>query len=395
MRKSYINGLVVIIFSAVLAASCERVETPLEEGVTDELIRVEAQGSDMQTRGLLNSTDLKKAGTTVKVYDYLTGFTGKMTVGQTTYDGTTTPVNVMYIDDAVTLGTDGGEDWSFSQFDWRWTRTGTHHFYGWLTHDANSNPALTSPFAESFDPLTRKLTVDEFTFTSATPQFDFSYSDIVTKTTPETVYIPLNHLFTALKVQVKNLIPEAINDVSVTFGDIINGRSATVDFSATPSTACTTKVKATYTVGATATFSLADARTSFPAAPAPTPETPEPEVTPVAVYTDNDGYRLLWPQDNLGKVTTATETEPVKPASTATVSFRIGSDTYVNTLTGSLENIFPDNKMEAGKKYLLTIIISSTDIRFRVLVDPLEEYYNGRDDDADNTNDYPDYLIKL
>ena len=395
MRKSYINGLVVIIFSVALAASCERVETPLEEGVTDELIRVEAQGSDMQTRGLLNSSDLKKAGTKVKVYDYLTGFTGTIKGADGNAIAPDAAGGVMYIDDAVTLGTDGGDDWKFGSFDWRWTRSGTHHFYGWLTHDANSNPALTSPFAESFDPLTRKLTVDEFIFTSATPQFDFSYSDIVTKTTPETVYIPLNHLFTALKVQVKNLIPEAINDVSVTFGDIINGRSATIDFSATPSTACTTKVKATYTVGATATFSLADARTSFPAAPSPTIETPEPEVTPVAVYTDNDGYRLLWPQDNLGKVTTATETEPEKPASTATVSFRIGSDTYVNTLTGSLENIFPDNKMEAGKKYVLTIIINSTDIRFRVLVDPLEEYYNGRDDDANNTNDYPDYLIKL
>lgn len=383
MRKSYINGLVVIIFSAVLAASCERVETPMEEGVTDELIRVEAQGSDMQTRGLLNSADLKKAGTKVKVYDYLTGFTGTIKDADGNAIAPDDAGGVMYIDDAVTYGADG--NWKFSNYDWRWTRSGTHHFFGWLTHDANSNPALTSPFEARFYSSTRKLTVNEFTFTSATPQFDFSYSDIVTKTTPETVYIPLNHLFTALKVQVKNLIPEAINDVSVTFGDIINGRSATVDFSATPATACTTKVKATYTVGAMATFSLADARTSFLAAPA----------TPVAVYTDNDGYRLLWPQDNLGKVTTATETEPEKPASTATVSFRIGSDTYVNTLTGSLENIFPDNKMEAGKKYVLTIIINYTDIRFRVLVDPLEEYYNGRDDDADNTNDYPDYLIKL
>ncbi len=237
MRKSYINGLIVIIFSAVLAASCERVETPLEEGVTDELIRVEAQGSDMQTRGLLNSTDLKKAGTTVKVYDYLTGFTGIINGQQ--YDGTATGGNVMYIDDAVKLGTDGGEDWKFDSFDWRWTRTGTHNFYGWLTHDANGGGMDIPSGWSDFNPGSKTLTVGPMpiTMNADTPQFDFSYSEIKSvdvesdKFDPNaSISLKLSHLFSALSVTVINRSPDNAYIKEITLTGFNNKRSATITF---------------------------------------------------------------------------------------------------------------------------------------------------------------------
>ena len=234
MRKSYINGLVVIIFSAVLAASCERVETPMEEGVTDELIRVEAQGSDMLTRGLLNSSDLKKAGTKVKVYDYLTGFKGIINGQQ--YDGTATGGNVMYIDDAVTLGTDGGEDWSFSQFDWRWTRTGTHNFYGWLTKDKDGlTPAsLLNNWNPEID-ANNKLTIPSIALTSSSAQFDFSYSDKVSVASKDvnkntTVTIPLNHLFSALALTIQNIGEDKVTIKSLTLEGIKNTKNAEVDY---------------------------------------------------------------------------------------------------------------------------------------------------------------------
>ena len=381
MRKSYIFELLIV--SLAVAVSCDRNETPLEEPC--DLIRIAASGEDVQTRGLLNMADLPTVDTKVKIYDYLTGFTGK--IGTAEY----TNGNVMYIDDEVKCVTAGTTDapkgsWEFVTAPWRWTRTGTHHFFGWLTYDAKSALSLPSAWA-SFDNATRKLTVPAITLADNTDQFDFSYSKIVTKTTPENVEIPLEHLFTALKVQVKNTIPTQLNDFSVSLTGIMNGRNATIDFSATPSEAKVTDVTVAYDGGAIADFSLANAQTkTIPAAPVPT-----------ALYTDNDGFRILWPQDNLGQVIGATETEPGTPVSTATVNFKIGTDTYVNTLTGSLKDVFPDNKMEAGKKYVLSIIVSPIEIRFKVIVDPLDEYYYGRDDNAEdeNTNDYPDYLIKL
>ncbi len=392
MRKSYIFELLIV--SLAFAVSCDRNETPLEEPC--DLIQIAASGEDVQTRGLLNMADLPTVDTKVKIYDYLTGFTGK--IGEKSY----TDGNVMYIEDevkCVTAGTTAAPkgSWEFVTAPWRWTRTGTHHFFGWLTYDKKSALSLPTAWA-SFDNATRKLTVPAFTIADNTDQFDFSYSKIVTKTAPENVEIPLKHLFTALKVQVKNTIPTQLNDLSVSLSGIMNGRTATIDFSATPAEAGVTDVTAAYDKGALADFSLANAQTkTIPAAPVPTTETPNPVINPVALYTDNDGFRMLWPQDNLGQVIGATETEPGTPVSTATVKFKIGTDTYVNTLTGSLKDVFPDNKMEAGKKYVLTIIVSPIEIRFKVIVDPLDEYYYGRDDNPDDetTNDYSDYLIKL
>ena len=387
MRKSYIFELLIV--SLAFAVSCDRNETPLEEPC--DLIQIAASGEDVQTRGLLNMADLPTVDTKVKIYDYLTGFTGK--IGTAEY----TNGNVMYINDevkCVTAGTTAAPkgSWEFVTAPWRWTRTGTHHFFGWLTEDKKSALSLPTAWA-SFDNATRKLTVPAFTIADNTDQFDFSYSGIVTKTAPENVEIPLKHLFTALKVQVKNTISAELKEFSVSLSGIMNGRKATIDFSATPAEAVITEVNATYAEGALAAFSLANAQTkTIPAAPVPTTETPDPVINPVALYTDNDGFRMLWPQDNLGQVIGATETEPGTPVSTATVKFKIGTDTYVNTLTGSLKDVFPDNKMEAGKKYVLTIIVSPIEIRFKVIVDPLDEYYYGRDD---NTNDYSDYLIKL
>ena len=387
MRKSYIFELLIV--SLAFAVSCDRNETPLEEPC--DLIQIAASGEDVQTRGLLNKADLPTVDTKVKIYDYLTGFSGVID-GQEYTNG-----NVMYIDDEVKCVTAGNTaapkgSWEFVTAPWRWTRTGTHHFFGWLTYDKKSALSLPTAWA-SFDNATRKLTVPAFTIADNTDQFDFSYSGIVTKTAPENVEIPLKHLFTALKVQVKNTIPTQLNDLSVSLSGIMNGRKATINFSATPAEAGVTDVTAAYDGGALAVFSLANAQTkSIDAAPVPTTETPDPVINPVALYTDNDGFRMLWPQDNLGQVIGATETEPGTPVSTATVKFKIGTDTYVNTLTGSLKDVFPDNKMEAGKKYVLTIIVSPIEIRFKVIVDPLDEYYYGRDD---NTNDYSDYLIKL
>lgn len=240
MRKSYINGLVVIIFSAVLAASCERVETPLEEGMTDELIRVEAQGSDMQTRGLLNSADLKKAGTKVKVYDYLTGFSGTIKDADGNAIAPDDAGGVMYIDDAVTYGADG--NWKFSSYDWRWTRTGTHNFYGWLTKDKDGlTPAsLVSGWTPAIDAY-NKLTVPAITMTPSTSQFDFSYSDVVpvdvkaTGFNPEgTIELPLKHLFSALAMTIENAGDDQITLVSATVSGINNTKKASMSYASSP-----------------------------------------------------------------------------------------------------------------------------------------------------------------
>ena len=320
--------LKLLTLSLVLLVSCERESLPIEE--PGELIRIEASGTDVQTRGLLNADDLKTAGTIVKIYDYLTGFTGK--IGETSY----TNGDVMYIDDAVKLGTTGGDDWAFQAAPWRWTRTGTHHFFGWLTEDAKSGLNVSALCAPTF--ANNTLTVPAITFAKDTKQFDFSYSDIVTKTAPSDVEIPLKHLFTALAVEIRNGCDETITVNSISFSNIQNGRSATVDYSmgGTSDTR-----KAVLTDGTKELFSVCDTPVSV------AKETVVNAYTGGTLTGDEHDFRLLWPQDNCS-------------SSEVSVTFSYGGKT--TTLSASLDGSFDNNKMLDGTKYRIVISVSPKEL---------------------------------
>ncbi len=229
-----------LIFSALASLfvlsslpSCQREPSPVDENLylTDEPILIQAAGSDVQTRGLLNKADLPKVDSKVKVYDYLTGFSGVID-GQKYTNG-----NVMYIDDEVKCITPGSETnpegvWNFaSGHNWRWTRTGTHNFFGWLKYDQKSGLDVTSLFTPSLGEG-NVVNVPEIKFDKNTTQFDFSYSEIVTKTETQhsDVEIPLRHLFSALAVTVTNNSPDNAYIKEITLTGFKNKRSATITF---------------------------------------------------------------------------------------------------------------------------------------------------------------------
>ncbi len=343
MRKSYIFELLIV--SLAFAVSCDRNETPLEEPC--DLIQIAASGEDMQTRGLLNMADLPTEGTKVKIYDYLTGFSGVID-GQEYTNG-----NVMYIDDEVECVTAGNTaapkgSWKFDTAPWRWTRTGTHHFFGWLTYDKKSNLKVTNLVTPNFADNT--LTVPAITFTKDTPQFDFSYSDIVTKETPKAtpsdVEIPLKHLFTALAVTVRNEANDAVTISSISLRGIVNGRSATVDYNLGTSDTRNAEL----TTGTAGNFDVWSGTTPISIAA----ET----ATPVNAYTNqpltltegkvtlaNTDFRLLWPQDDLTNAK-------------ITVKYKIGSAKEIDKTVDLKDDTF--KMMEAGKKYILNIAITYT-----------------------------------
>ena len=228
MRKSYIFELLIV--SLAFAVSCDRNETPLEEPCN--LIQIAASGEDVQTRGLLNMADLPTVDTKVKIYDYLTGFTGK--IGEKSY----TDGNVMYIEDEVKCVTAGNTaapkgSWEFVTAPWRWTRTGTHHFFGWLEKDALSGLEVSSLFTPPTLDADNTINVPSITFNKDTKQFDFSYSDVVTVSTiPDdgTVELPLKHLFSAFALTITNDSPDNAYIKEITLTGFNNKRSATVTF---------------------------------------------------------------------------------------------------------------------------------------------------------------------
>ena len=211
-------------------AACQRQEPA--NNLAEDLILLQPTGSDVATKGFLNAADLPVEGTIVKIYDDLTGFEGK--INNTSYTATDV---VPYIDDTIEYSTSG---WGFgSGIPWRWTRTGVHHFYGWLIKDKdNLTPANLVSGGEGYNATSKVLSVPAITFTKATDQFDFSYSDKVPVDVEadgfvptNSVTLPMNHLFSALAVSIQNGGNDVAHIQSVSLIGLKNKKSATIDFS--------------------------------------------------------------------------------------------------------------------------------------------------------------------
>ena len=157
-----------------------------------------------QTKGSINSN-----GTVVRIYDYLTGFTGS--IDSTDYNSG----NLMYINGEDLVYDSSDAQWVFDSGElWQWTRTGTHHFFGFLTEDHSVNPTLTSADLwddgstdVTFNSL-RSFSIPQLTLTRETKQFDLCYSSWVSvaseSRTSDYVLLPMKHAFMAFSVTISN-----------------------------------------------------------------------------------------------------------------------------------------------------------------------------------------------
>ena len=237
--------------SLVLLPGCTHIE-PLTPPVEEEVDAITFTPSIVSTKGLLNAEDLAKPRTLIKVYDYISGLDGKIngstvTPGQTvkyfndfiSYDSST-PSYWPYWNPELTGGSygTGGPDPTIV---YPWTKSGLHSFFGWLTQDG-TNPAapLTAQAlfgSLSFDETTRVLTVPTTTITTATEQFDFSYSDVTTidaatRTSGSNTVVPmqLKHFFGAIGITISNNSENDVKVYSVQLKNFPNRGSGTITF---------------------------------------------------------------------------------------------------------------------------------------------------------------------
>ena len=339
------NKFAWLFCGCILALSaCSERQLGPDPGTTDgPEIRfgVSEQGSG--TKALIEANGLAVAGTQLHVFDILTGFNGTVntpgpnnTVVTQTSDGT---APITYIDKTIGYV---GSAWPFVTADgtvdtpayYRWTKTGTHTFFGYLTKD---------PAGNTFTGATmngKVLSISERALTPATtPQFDFLYSDIVKRNAATGPYtaIPLSmqHLFTALSVNVKSTYTSALTNLSVTFTAMHPSQSAAVDYEQLTNNL----PKVTYTPGASTPLLLG----TLPTVPAATEsgETVTPSET--SLFSGPDGtFRLFWPE-------TIRNNE-------VRVSYTLPSGRTI-TRTAPLINVFENNKLEAGKKYILELTL--------------------------------------
>jgi len=363
----------------LLSSGCTRIEREDPLPVEEESEGINFAPQIASTKGLINSGDLAHNGTKIRVYDYLTGFTGQIN-GSNISAGQT----VQYFSDRIAYNSSISAYWPYEDAStvYPWTKSGVHNFFGWLDEDGASEQlygnaqALFGANQPTFNSVSRILSIPATTMDQNATQFDFSYSDVVsvdaaTRTPGTVVPLQLKHLFSAFKLTLSNTSGNSVVIKSVSLTGMKNRRSATIDFTT-----------ATPTVQ-TANLSSVD--------------------IPIYTYSGDDyGYEfinqdveidnvlmnrflLMWPQTyvELSDETTPATLEVVYKV--RTIKEVEGSDPIVtdsDELTAHVvlnkQNFFKTNStgMDAGVKYefMLQFKKSSLDIYPRALPWEYEEY---------------------
>ena len=344
-----------------LSACGQKQLDPVDEADSN-MPQISMLASSVGTKGLLEGdAPLEKEGTTLQVYDYLSG-DGISINGQGAG---------YYIDNTLTFK--GSTDGSSSDGKWQfpgnrkyyWTKTGTHKFFGYLTKDGTLEYAGTT----TWTPADQVLSVNRFAMTPDKNQFDFSYSDIVTRTTDHTA-VPLNlrHLFTALAVNIVNHTGVAISNVSVTLTKVHPEQSATINWKGEQVDVAYNPELTDQTLDNASDMSLGTAGTTEAIANNATSQ----------LFSGTDGeYRLLWPQAILATPAPsedATGSDEEDDTEEVDGQFIVVTyDQVAKPRTAALNAAFKDiTALEAGKKYLLTITITSAEVIFNVQVDDLD-----------------------
>lgn len=297
MKKSLIYSAFILLLAS---AACNKNDS----AVSEDPIRF-AFATDA-TRALVESDDALRRTQSIKVYDY---------TGTTPY----------YIDDSAIYGA----IWSFESGRTYTWRTGSHKFFAYTNADAFSAPNASHEVSVS-----KVLTADP-------AEVDLLYSDIVSKTKAaeahitEAVVIPMNHLFAAVSVMVKNETTAAVTVNSITKPAFKNSGSATINFggATTDIRYGTISVSGDFATGTISNLELAagamaDVLTAQPA--------------------DDLVYALIWPQAIAAEEAYKIDVEYVKDG---------------KTFTSSVSLPAADVSWEAGYKYSYTLIINPNEIK--------------------------------
>lgn len=233
-NKYIIPASALLLAALVLSCNKNQVEDPVYSN--EEIVLDAAPDA---TKGFLSTDGLKVTGTQFKMFDYLSGYNGTLTDGNGTMHSS--GEEFKYFENTLTFKQDATNwQWLFGDVanptSYRWTRTGTHHFYGWMLEDkTGTDPdagSLKNTFFDTYTPGTKTLTVAK-TFTAAGPQYDFLYSDVVPVDViadgiPSHVDVPMKHLFGALGITVQNTSKTDVIVYSVRLLNFPNSHSETL-----------------------------------------------------------------------------------------------------------------------------------------------------------------------
>ena len=345
MKRAFIY---IIGSLAVFSACKEKIHPP----VPDPIAFTAQEGAS--SKALLTDATLKTNGNKIHVLDVLTGFTG-------TADWMS---GNKYIDDDIVYS--GVQIWGHdSGRTYPWTTNGTHQFFAWLSYDTSMSLTADSFFGSSvssgFDTTERTLTIPAKELNTESPQFDFLYGNTAnyimprSETTP--VPLPMQHMFSALGILLRNESQDEILVHNVTIVGLKNKKSAVITFVGSP---------VTYTQLASASF-IDNAL--FGALPDATKTLAEGETYDLLARTKNASvpqYRIIWPQSAEDLAPSDAENFLTYPI---TVEYEYLNDEDHIQHTAHLR--FPTGAtFQSGYRYAYTLLFTQRHIQLNFEVNP-------------------------
>lgn len=167
----------------------------------------------LSTKGLLNPSDLCTSGTKLKVYGYAVD--ASTSLAKDIPGSGTTKLN----DGQTVTCNAAGTDWEYDSGEtYSWASGTDYRFFGWLDKDAKAGTPITySGFfgaAASFNASTGVLTVPAKQMGVADSNFDFSYSDVVSRSASQASFadvgLQLRHLFSSFSLAACNYTREQV-----------------------------------------------------------------------------------------------------------------------------------------------------------------------------------------
>lgn len=235
--RSYFKYILLASAVFMAAVGCNKTLQPAYE-LTDSPIMLSAteagtgnplkKGTIPATKALLDADSFAAEDNLIKIYDIYT------------QAGSSNPETDPYIDDQIKSEGPNSVVWPFVNQRYNWTADGSHKFFGWFVKDVNLDPkkTVTDYFQNgfSYDETNKILSTGSLALTSASPQFDFMYSNIYVRdlnTEPnyvDPVELEFSHLFTAFGVTAVNESNGPIILESVTIKGLSNSKSATINY---------------------------------------------------------------------------------------------------------------------------------------------------------------------
>lgn len=344
------------------------------------------------TKAMLSPSTFLTEGNRIRVYDFVSS--------------ETTP----HINDLIGPEIEGnnyGNDniWLFANGPHQWTAD-THKFFGWLETDANPNPDLTASgfFGTDFgfNETTKVLTIPEKVMDASAAQFDFMYSNIVSRDMVNAadysaVGLEFSHLFTALSIGLENSTSSYIKILDFKLENIPSTRSATINFAGNTTSVGYSDFKKDGETNKPEVFTrgLDDLKDGFYAV---APGGTRSNIFKVSLTEDDKEYMILWPIDaNLlysdAKIEIDEGVTTYPTSWKMSVKYAVGNgSTYGEPIEKRIN--FPNISLEAGKKYHYDIVFADKSVSLKVQVKPWEYEDQSIDYSTDEPSIFGDAVLK-